>query len=497
MRIGVIGLWHESNTFVSRPTTIDDFRADTLLEGDDVGQLADTHHEVGGFLQYLAGTSQVARVTAVPVFMARALPAGIITADALQQLLARMFARLESAGQLDGVLVAPHGAAVSESARDADGFWLAKLRERVGPNVPIVGTLDAHANLSPGMLSSCDALVAYRTNPHVDQRERGIEAARILVRMLRGEIRPTMAAALPPLAINIERQLTDEPPCRPLYDIADRQLEDARVLSNSILLGFPYADVADMGSAAIVIADDDQPHAQRLVNELARGIWSHRQQWIGQLMGVEEALATCAALEGPICLLDMGDNVGGGSAADGTLLARALLGRNVGPALVCICDPESVQQACAAGIGSHVALRVGGKTDGQHGPPLEAIYEVRSIHEGRFTEPEVRHGGIAHFDQGQTVIVTASEALTILLTSRRMPPFSLRQLTSCGLDPASYRILVAKGVHAPVAAYRDVCRHFIRVDTPGSTRADMTRLDFEHRRRPMYPFELDVEWSAE
>ncbi len=123
------------------------------------------------------------------------------------------------------------------------------------------------------------------------------------------------------------------------------------------------------------------------------------------------------------------------------------------------------------------------------GPPLTADVTVVRLHKGRFTETGTTHGGITQFDQGPTAIVYTEHGLTIMLTSQRTPPFSLRQLTALGVDPAQFQIIVAKGVHAPCAAYAPACKHFVRVDTPGVTRADMTKLEYHHRRRPLFPFE--------
>src|SRR5205807_7312822 len=136
--------------------------------------------------------------------------------------LARMDAAIERAGPIDGLLVAPHGATVAANHADADGHWLSRLRQRFGKRFPIIGTLDLHANVSPQMVAACDALIAYRTNPHLDQRDRGIEAAQLLARTLRGEVRPVMAAEFLPLAINIEPQATAEEPCRTLFATAAR-----------------------------------------------------------------------------------------------------------------------------------------------------------------------------------------------------------------------------------------------------------------------------------
>jgi microcystin degradation protein MlrC len=493
MRIGILALLHESNTFIAEPTMLRHFEENVLLSGEAVrGRFADTHHEIGGFFEGL----DAAGAEAVPVFAARAVPYGAITSSAYLELLRRMFEALDGAAPLDGVLVAPHGATVSQEVRDVDGDWLSRVRQRVGAELPIIGTLDAHANMSPRMVSATNALVAYRTNPHLDQRARGLEAARLMIQTVRGELRPTQSAAFPPLAINIERQLTSEPHCRPVYELADAQLRRPGVLSNSILLGFPYADVEEMGSSVLVVTDNRPELARQYSAELAESLWSRREDFAGRLIGMDDAVARCAALPGPVCLLDMGDNVGGGAPGDSTHLAHALLRRRVAPSFICLYDPESVRQSAAAGVGARVRLRAGGKTDQRHGQPVEGEFQVLGLYDGKFDEPEPRHGGFTHCDQGPTAVVAGSGGLTIMFTARRMPPFSIRQLTEFGVRPDSFHVLVAKGVNAPVAAYQPVCRHLIRVNTPGCTTADLAQLEFHHRRRPLFPFERDTIWSC-
>jgi microcystin degradation protein MlrC len=488
MRVGIIGLLHESNTFLARRTRLEDFEHETLLTGNAiVERFAGTWHELGGFVDGLA--AYAGTIDAVPLLAARALPSGTIAADCWNRLLEMMFQQLDRAGDLDGILVAPHGATVSEEFPDADGHWLSELRRRVGPATRIVGTIDPHANLSQAMIAACDALAAYRTNPHLDQRERGLEAVEILVRTLRGEIRPTMAAAFPPLAINIERQMTDEPPLAEVCAWADHQKQQHGVLTNSLVLGFPYADVMEMGSATIAVTDDSPELARQLADELTARLWDRREEFRGRLVDAESALDRCRGLDGPVCLLDMGDNVGGGSAGDGTFLAHALHRRGDLSGFVCLFDPASVERASAAGIGARVELSVGGKSDDLHGSPLTAEFRVRSLHAGTFRETAVRHGGFSEFDQGPTAIVETEMGLTVMLTSRRMVPFSLQQLLSCELNPGEFQVIVAKGVNAPLAAYRTVCPNFLRVNTPGSTSAEMNSFDYRSRRVPLFPFE--------
>jgi microcystin degradation protein MlrC len=494
MRIGIVGIMHESNTFVAEPTTLEDFGRDLLVTGDAVRErLGAAHHEVAGALEAL----DAAGATAVPLLFARALPGGTIAAEAYDALLGMLDRALEGAGRLDGYLACPHGANVSERHPDMDGHWLGLLRARAGPGVPVVATLDPHANLSPRMVEAVDALVAYRTNPHLDQRERGAEAAALLLGALRGETRPTVRAAFPPVAIGIERQAPSEPPLRALYDLAAEMRREPGVLSISILLGFPYADVPEMGSSVAVVTDGDPARARRLADALAARLLAARRELMSRVVPVEAAVADALAGEGPVCLLDMGDNVGAGTAGDGTALPRAFLalaaGRPGSPrAFVSLHDPEAAARAAAAGPGGRLRLRMGGRSHALYGPPLEAEVVVRGLHDGRFTEREVRHYGMTDWDMGPTAVVeTAPDGprLVVQLTSRRVYPTSLGQLTSCGLDPRAFQVLVAKGVHAPVAAYAPVSRRLVRVDTPGLTCADVRRLTFRHRRRPLHPFE--------
>lgn len=492
MRVGIIALLHESNTFISEPTTLEKFEHDTLATGEDVRNgIGSSHHEVAGFFDGLANTE----VEAVPLFAARTMPFGTITADTYNKLTERLFRELENAGELDGLLVAPHGATVSAEHPDADGYWLSRVRERVGDDIPIISTIDPHANLSQRMVEACDATIAYRTNPHLDQKIRGREAAELIVRTLRGEIRPTQAAVFPPIAISIESQHTFDSPCKPYYEFADRMRQREDVLSLSVVLGFPYADVEEMGSSVVVVTNNNPELAQQLATKLAEAMWERRHSFLGEFIDVETAVAQAVKLDGPVCLLDMGDNVGGGSPGDSTYILHELHRRGVSQAFVCLWDPKAAAAARSAGIGATVELTVGGKTDDLHGKPLTETFTIRGLYDGKFYEPEVRHGGFTHGDQGPTAVVETSSGLTVMLTTERMPPFSSQQLKSCELDPRSFHAIVAKGVNLPIASYGEICSHFVHVNTAGVTTADMRNLTFQHRRRPMLPFEPDTSWD--
>ncbi len=489
LRVGIIGLLHESNTFSAKPTTFQDFEQIVLATGQDFkNRFGNGLHETSGFFQSMEANG----IEAVPLLMAWATPAGAVTRDTLTRLIGMLTKELDAAGHLDGLLIAPHGAGVSEDFPDMDGHWMSLLRKRFPRPFPIIATCDPHANLTQQMVSSVDALVAYRSNPHLDQKQRGLEAGKLMARTLKGEIKPTVAAAFPPVAINIERQLTTAEPCLSMYRMADAGLRNRGVLSNSVILGFPYADVQEMGSAFVVVTNDNPRQAQELANEMAAWLIKNKQSFVGQMITVDDAVKDAIASPGPVGLLDMGDNVGGGSAADGTTLAfaieKASEGKNI-KSFMCIFDPEAQTLARNAGVGAKLSLTMGGKSDNKHGKPFTANVTVKQVVEGKFKETKPTHGGFTDFNMGLTAIVETDNGLTIMLTSLRAFPSSLVQLTAFDLDPASFQIIVAKGVHAPVGAYAAACKKMIRVNTPGTTNADMLTFNYKYRRRPLFPFE--------
>jgi microcystin degradation protein MlrC len=272
-RVGIIGLLQESNTFIDGKTTLQHFEDDLFLIGDAIlEQMADAPHEVGGFLEGL----KTVNIEVVPIFLTRSIPYGVIEAQAFDSLISTMLNELEKAGPLDGILAAPHGATVAENQPDADGYWLSEVRKAVDSDVPIVTTIDPHANLSEAMVNATNAIIAYSTNPHLDQREKGIKAAELMTRILQKEVRPVQYAAFPSMAINIQSQNTSQSPLSDLYQTAQELAQHPDVLSHSIVLGFPYADVSEMGSSVIVVTDNSTQLAKETAEQIGDIMWERR-----------------------------------------------------------------------------------------------------------------------------------------------------------------------------------------------------------------------------
>jgi microcystin degradation protein MlrC len=486
MRVAVGGILHESNTFSDQPTTRRHFEAGSLAEGAElIGVWRDAHHEVGGFLE---GANRLG-LNAVPTLMAWATPGGPVEDPMIEWAAERIIEGCRR-GAADGLLLALHGAMVTPRHPDADGEVLRRLRIALGPDFPIVASLDFHGNVSPAMVEHADALVGYQTYPHVDQRACGLAAAAVMGGILRGESRPAMALAKPPLVINLLGQETGREPMRSLMARA-RELERAGgMLSISVMAGFPYADVAEMGPAIIAVSEGDPARAQAAADELAGRMWDARRDLFVPCPGPAEAVARAIACESrPVVLVDLGDNIGGGSAGDGTVLLAELIRQQAAGAVVVLHDPEAVAEARRAGPGGAFEGDVGGKSDRWHGEPVRLQGKVRSLHEGTWVEEQPRHGGRRFNDQGPTAIVETPGGIQVVLNSLRTPPFSLGQLTSLGIDPASRSILVVKAAVAYKAAYAPIAGAVIEVDTPGLTAIDPARFSYQHRRRPMFPLD--------
>lgn len=490
MRLACGGFYHESNSFCPTPTTLELYQHG-LLRGDAmVPDYREAHHELGGFL------SQTDDVDRVCVLMANTAPSGKVTAEAYETIATELIEGLVAA-DADGIYLALHGAMVTTHLDDGEGELLRRLRARVGDDLPVVVSLDYHANVSPAMAALSDALVIYRTYPHLDQRARGIESARLLKRLAAGEARAVQALVAPPLILNLKAQETSREPLLSILQVADEIASREEILSVSVAGGFPYADIPIMGTTGVVVADGDAELAAAAAAELGEAIWAARHAAKLDMPDAAEAVRLALA-DGPrpAVLADFGDNVGGGSAADGPLLLRELLAHGATECVVTFWAPDAVQQCVAAGVGAEVPLRVGGTTDDGQGPPLDVTGRVRGLFDGDYEEPEPRHGGGRYLTQGLTAVVELTGDNLLVLTTLRPSPNSLNQLRSVGIEPTRRRVCVCKGAIAYKAAYEPIAGRIIEVDTPGYTAVNPERFAYHRRRVPMLPFET-VDTPAE
>jgi microcystin degradation protein MlrC len=252
-----------------------------------------------------------------------------------------------------------------------------------------------------------------------------------------------------------------------------------------------------MGASFVAVANGDIQAARQTAQWMARRAWARRHAFTANVPSPEQALREAAAhAKRPVVLMDVGDNVGGGSAADSTILLETAMRLGIGDLLVILRDPDSVRACAQAGVGAQVALNVGAKIDNLHGRPVPIQGRVRTITDGRFVEDRPVHGGGRFYDQGLTAVVETAHKRTIILTSLPMPPMSLEQVRSTGIRPERSKIIIVKGVVAPRGAYEPIAARIILVNTPGATSADLSQFEYKHRRRPLFPFEDDATYES-
>lgn len=482
-RVAIAGILHESNSFFRRPTRLADF---DISRG---GRIAEVHaggaNEIAGFLD--GGRKFGFEI--VPALVAWATPGGPVEAQAFEALTSELIGMLKAQPHLDGLLLALHGAMVSDEFPHADAEIARRVREAMDPGLPIVVTHDFHANAAPEMVRYTDVLLGYKTNPHIDQRECGAKAALILHQMLAGRARPVQAIAKPPLLYNIRFQNTNLEPLRSIVDESRMLEKDPRILAVSVMGGYQYADTPAMGPSVVVVTDDEPDLARTEAGRLGRMLLDTRDRLRLDLPDAAAAVRqACASSEFPVVLVDMGDNIGGGSAGDSTFVLAELLAQKAQGWVMVLADPGAVCEAIRAGVGNVFEGLAGGKTDGMHGESIAVRGRVKAIYDGKFIETEVRHGGARYYDQGLSALIevdggTRDFPNLLLLTSNRQPPYSLRQLESCGIDPRRQKILVVKAAIAFRAAYEPVARRIIEVDTPGATAVNPARFNYRYATR--------------
>ncbi len=522
MRMPILGISHETNTFSHVPADYDQFVNTGILRGEEiVDHFVDARYTISGYLN----AADELDFEIVPLMYAVTGPIGTITKDAYDRLTAEMFGMLRNEGPWDGVLISNHGAAVSEEFPDMDGEFCRAVREIVGPDVPIGVTLDMHGNVSKPVVEHTDICVVWRTNPHLDPKVRGRKCAELVYRAAKGEISPAQWIEMPPVLVNIVKQFTGEDPMKKFVADCVAANETPGILDTSVAEGYPYADVEEMGMSWVAIADNgDLELAKSVAKGMAQRAWESRSELNVHVPSVSEALDMAlssyigprdmgdaddvptdgAALSmpddagevrlGPIVLMDVGDNIGGGSSADSTHILAEVVERGIDGYLQTLYDPEAVNACVSAGVGPTLTLDVGGKTDDMHGEPVRVTGTVKTISDGRYEELGASHGGFRFYSAGVSARFDTDGGQTLLLTSERAGNTTRAQMYHIGIFPERYRIVVAKGVVSPRPAYQPIAGKVIIVNTPGVTTADLTTFEYHRRRVPLYPLELDAEY---
>ncbi|MGE8657785.1 MAG: M81 family metallopeptidase [Achromobacter sp.] len=480
---------HETNTFSPVPTPLARFfrgNPDILAGERAIRAYENTDSGLGGYIEVArrAGAEIV-----VPV-AAESWPSGPASAETHERLCRLVLDEVRKGGY-DAILLDLHGAMVAEGVEDAEGDLLRRLRE-IDPTTPVAVTLDMHANIYPAIVDNATVISGFHTYPHVDIREAGVRAANVIVRTLKGEIKPVMTWASKPMLPHVMCQGTHAEPNKSLQERC-RQLEAEGVLAASVFVGFPHADIREAGLSAVVCTDANPAQAAQYRDELLERAWNDRAKWVFHSEPLAPTIARAKAIEqGPVVLLDHYDNTGSGGTMDTTaVLAEVLRQELDNVVFYAICDPQAAREAATAGVGSTITLPLGGKVDmpaiNRRGEPLTVTGRVKLVFDGVYLNRGPMYRGVRN-DTGLTVVIDTGR-VEIVVVSRHQEPFDINCLLSAGIDPLQKRYVVLKSRIHWRAGFSAMATEIIECTGVGVTTSDYGQLDFQHVRRPIYPLD--------
>ncbi len=483
-RVGIIGLEHETNTFRSAPTTYSEF---TITRGEDLLMERGRRTYAGGMFDGIDAIG----AQAVPLVIAAAQPSGPIAADAYAAIRAELVAAVCGV-PLDAVVVQLHGAGVAQGVDDIEADLGAVLRSALGPEMPLVGSLDLHANLTPATVEHWTALSCVKFYPHTDMYERGREAAEWLARIWTGDRLQTRVQPLPWLLLPTATSVDGTAAAIEVCDAAE--LEPG-VLDATFVHGFPLADGPQVGASVLVTTVAGQADADTVARRLAAEVWPLRERCHVEMFGIAEsvqvALDRMAADDDPrpVVVAETSDNPGGGGVGDGTHLLRALLDAGAPAVFAAIVDPVVAAAAHSAGVGTVLRVELGGRLDPTSGDPIEAEATVLALGDGAY---EVRGVGW-QIRLGPSALLRVG-TVDVVVTSGNQQVFDDGPFTMVGVDVRRRPLVALKSANHYREYYRRVAKAIVPALGPGLSHQSTT-LPWERVRRPMWPLDPSVEFT--
>jgi microcystin degradation protein MlrC len=467
----------ESNSFSTIPTGASAFAAGQR-RGEEVFE---DEGWFGPFARRLRALAAAEGGKVIPSIFAFAQPGAPTVQAVYEELRDTLLGDLRAAGPVDIVLLFLHGAMMAARTWDCEGDILARVREIAGPDVPVGVVLDPHAHLTEAMVENATVLSFQKEYPHTDTLERLEDVWRICLQVTRGEARPVAA-------VHDCRMIafwpTGPEPMRGFVDRMSALESRDGVLSVSFVHGFPWGDTPVTGAKMLVYADGDPDKAAALARRLGEEIWSLRHETMMPLVPLDEAVERMAsAADGLLVLADMADNAGGGAPGDSTFVLRAALDRGVSDAgFALFCDPQAASTCHEAGLGSTVAVRIGGKTGPASGAPIDLEVEVLGLCEAGVQE----ESGAGDWPLGKTAWVRA-HGLHLILCSERTQCFHPSGFTHLGLDPATLKSVVIKSTNHFRAGFDPLATETLYVDAPGAIAPNFAAIPFRLFDRPYWP----------
>lgn len=486
MRLFAAGLAHESSGFSPIPTSIENFRH-ALLHRPSRGEVSKDRKDS---LERAFVTLGLERgYDVVESLVAAATPSGPLVKKDFEDLCDEIIGDLKAALPVDAVAIFLHGAQLAAGYDDCEGELLSRMRAVVGPDVPIGVEFDLHGNVTPAMIDNSDILAACKEYPHTDFAARAIEVLDILEQTVAGKAKPVQALyRLPMLGIfHTTRQ-----PMRGLVDKLFELEKDPKVLMLSIAHGFPWADTPHTGTSIIAVTDNDPALAEKLAQKIGEELWAIKDDIAAPLTTINDALDEAfATQDGPVIIADTADNAGGGAASDSTFILRELIERNAqDTAIGMIWDPIAVDFAFAAGEGTTLPMRIGGKVSPVSGDPVDVIATVTKL-----TDNIVQNAFGSDHGMGKGAAIRVG-GIDIVLAAAREQVHSPGAFESLGIDITKKHVVVVKSAQHFHARFSPFASKVIYAVGPGTTSVDFSTFTYNRLQRPIWPLDADAKLPA-
>jgi microcystin degradation protein MlrC len=481
--IAVGGFQHETNTFAPSKAGYAAFEDGggwpPLVFGEDIAPRLDgANIPAAGALRMLRSLGH----RTVGLVWGAASPSAHVTRDAYERIVGDMLARLTALGSVDGVYLDLHGAMVTEHLDDGEGELLSRIRRVVGTRVPVVASLDLHANMTRAMLEHADGMVAYRTYPHVDMAATGERAAQLLHDTLAAGHAPSKSMRALDFLTGLPSQCTLIEPAQGIYSMLER-LEREHHCVLSFTPGFPMADFPECGMAVTAYGIDDA-RTQTACVSLAHAIADAEGEFSMELFDPDAAVVRAmhrGEPGAPVVLADTQDNPGAGGNGDTTGLLAALLARRAPESVLgLLIDPVSAMKAHAIGVGSRAAFSLGeiSGVPGHH--PYEAEFSVEALGDGRFTCTGPMFHGFRM--QLGPMAVLEKDGVRVVLASKKCQAADQEMFRHVGIEPRQQRILALKSSVHFRADFQPIAREVLVVVAPGPAKADPTMFEWSRLR---------------
>jgi len=476
---------HETNSFTPSITDEQAFRNRNYLFGEEIiGRFTGVKNEIGAFLDFFSDRTDYCLI---PTIAFNAQPGGIVSQAVFETAQKTIIEVIRRTEKVDGILLALHGAMVTEAHQDGEGELVEKLRREVKDKVPILTTLDLHTNLTAKMVENCDGMFVYDYYPHTDTYEAGLRAAKCMYETLERKIKPVIKYRK--LDILLPYMPTAEPVMDKFVKEAQELREQENIINVNICHGFFSADIYEQGMAVVAVTDNDAELAQDIADHIGNKIWDARAKLHRKFYTIDQAIDEAEASEGsPFVFADVADNPGAGATCDGTHMLRRLMERNVkNVAVALIYDPEVVQQAEKAGVGETIHINLGGKISPEiAGYPIECDAYVKALTDGKFYNKDYLKGVLTLL--GKTTVLDIN-GIYVIVSSIRTQPWDLEVYRVNGIVPEDMKILVVKSTIHYRASYGKIAYKILDVELPGLAPQSPEMLTYKHTRRPIYPLD--------